>query len=221
MKNFYKRFGVITKLPFWRHYLHVSHVRGFEDAKKLGIKPKIKNSRFTALQSGTAGEITTDEFLKTVYRNDKNAKAIIIDLGEKQISSVKKLVHENYPDKHIEVRQVNALDLHFISDKSIDWIETDGFLAFFDQNTLPQLLKEWGRILKDSGFITFRDFASSTFIERLIDKSRIALAKQTVSADLTRRTKIEMDSAFSNAGYKFKFSKTLIPGFYRYFLIKS
>lgn len=221
MKNFYKRFGLITKLPFWRHYLHTSHLRGFEDVKKMGVMPKFQDSNFTALQCGTAGGITTNEFLKSVFNQNQNAKVIIVDLGEEQIASVKKLVSKKFDNKQIQVRQTNALNLSFISDNSVDWIETDGFLAFFDRDALPKLLKEWKRILKDDGFITFRDFASSTFFEKLIDAARIALAEYSVSANLTRRTKTEMDSFFSNSGFKFNFSKTLIPGFYRYCLIKS
>jgi len=221
MKNFYKIFGLITKLPFWRNYLHTSHQRGFEDLKKMAVMPKFKDSNFTALQCGTAGEITTDEFLKSVLNQNQNAKIIIIDLGEEQIASVKKLIFNKYSNKQIKARQANALDLSFIPNESVDWIETDGFLAFFDKNILPKLLKEWKRILKDDGFITFRDFASSTVFEKIIDEARIVLAKHTVKANLTRRTKKEMDNFFSSAGFKFSFERTLIPGFYRYCLVKS
>ncbi len=220
MKNFYKIFGFITKLPFWRHYLHISHLRGFEDVKEMGVVRMFKDSNFTALQCGTAGEITTDEFLKSALNQNQNAKIIIIDLGEEQIASVKKLVSNKYKNKQIKVHQANALDLSFVPNKSVDWIETDGFLAFFDQETLPKLLKEWKRILKDNGFITFRDFASNTFPEKLIDDARIALTKYSVKANLTRRTKTEMDTSFSEAGFQFNFGRTLIPGFYRYCLIK-
>lgn len=72
MKNFYEIFSLIATLPFWRYCLHTSHLRGFEDAKKIGVSPAFQNSNFTALQCGTAGEITTDEFLKSVL--NQNAK---------------------------------------------------------------------------------------------------------------------------------------------------
>src|SRR3990172_1178273 len=103
MRNFYEKFGIVTRLPFWQNYLHKSHLKGFKDVKNLGNHPNFKSSDFTALQSGTAGEITTNEFLKSVYEEASNPKVTVIDLGEKQIASVKKLVKEKYGDKAVEI----------------------------------------------------------------------------------------------------------------------
>ena len=42
------------------------------------------------------------------------------------------------------------MHLDFIPEKSIDWIETDGFFAFFDENSLPVLLM----LISLTGFYT-------------------------------------------------------------------
>lgn len=220
MKNFYKRFSVITRLPFWRRYLRIQHDRGLVDAKTLSGRTIFSGPDFTALLCGTSGEITTDEFIKSVYSVNSTAKIIIIDLGNEQIDSVIKLIDKFYPSRNIVVKQANALNLDFIEKATIDWIETDGFLGFFDEKTLPLLLLEWKRILKDNGFITFRDFATTSLLGCFIDWLRAKISIISIGLNLNRRSKKTLDKALSDAGFRFVTKPTIIPDFYRYCLIK-
>ena len=175
---------------------------------------------FTTLLCGTSGEITTDEFIKSVYSVNPKAKIIIIDLGKEQIDSVIKLINRSYTSKNIIIKQADALNLDFIPTSTIDWIETDGFFCFFDEKTLPLLLFEWKRVLKNNGFVTFRDFATTTSFGRFIDWLRMKVTKTFVKFDLNRRSKKIMDKTFSDAGFKFISKRTFIPDFYRYCLSK-
>ena len=83
--------------------------------------------------SGCGNEQTADTFIQFVIQRNKNAEIYIIDLGEEQITAIRRLVAVKYKDLNIKVHQINALELdNIIKPQSLDWIETDGFIEYFD-----------------------------------------------------------------------------------------
>jgi len=128
-----------------------------KDLSVLNYSPKFKRKGFTALLCGVGNEGTADVFIKFLTTRNPKAKIIIIDLGKERIENVNKLVKEKHSSLDIFVKQINALSLQkIIKNGTIDWIEKDGFLEFFDKKSLSKMLFVWRQILNDEGFITTR-----------------------------------------------------------------
>lgn len=217
MKNFYQKARPLLDLFFWRWYLRWVYKRALKDGRKMGIKFPIHS----CFLCGVAGQVTADEYLRKALSIGKETEVLIIDLGEAQVESVKQLVGERYKDYRIFVRQANALSLDFIKDRSVDWIETDGFFIFFNHEELKTLLKNWKRILKDSGFITTRDFSNEGFLGGLIDDIRVFLVGKYFGIKINRHSAREFEEIFRVVGFRFERGGMPVPGMVRYCLRKS
>ena len=142
-------------------------------------------------------------------------------MGEKQVTAVKKLVKERLAKFDVNIRRVNALELNkLLPEASLDWIETDGFLEYFDRQSLKRLLTIWHGLLNADGFITTRDFVSSSRITITTDAFRIWLAKRWLGVSLFRHTKKELVSLFKSSGFNFVVGPTPLPTYKRFTLVK-
>jgi SAM-dependent methyltransferase len=220
--NYYKNFKIVIGTPLWRLYLHWAYKKCLEDFNKLNFSPDFKERDFTALLCGVGNETTADEFIKFTLQRNKKAKIIIIDLGKEQVEAVKRLIREKYSSFDIVVKQMNALDLNtYLKSDSIDWIETDGFLEYFDKDSLNKLLKIWHKLLKPDGFITLRETGSRGWMGNIIDKSRIWIGKVWLGVRLYQYNSQQLTSLFKKTGFKYVETSTFIPTFNRYSLIKD
>lgn len=217
--TYYHRFQLITSLFFFRAYLQWAYAQGIRDAYSLGVPVKLEKKSFSCLLCGVSGEITAKEFIQFVFSKNKYAHITIIDMGTQQVSAIKKLVQEKYADKHISVRKINALSLqkHF-SPQSFDWIETDGFIEYFDKENLAKLLKQWKLILKRNGFITTRDFASTPPFGWIVDFLRYHFIKHYLTLTGYIHTKKELDRIFLEHNFTLHCGNTPLPTFRRYIL---
>lgn len=221
MKSFYKKFEIFSHLPFWRPYLRIVYFKAFADSSSFGISPLEKRENFTCLLCGVSGEITADEFIKFVLGKIPNSKIIIIDIGDEQIQSVNNLVKNMYPNENIVIRQANALDLNFIEGKTIDWIDTDGFFSFFDEAQLRGLFKEWKRILKDDGFITFRELISSGSMSSTANRLRALFSRIYIGINLNLHSQKELLKDFNEFELLYNTGRSPIPLLDCYCLSKS
>ena len=138
-KDYYNRFGVVLRSPLFPVYLRWAYNQGLMDVKSLGIQPNFNKTSFSCLLSGCGNEQTADTFIQFVIQRNKNAEIYIIDLGEEQITAIRRLVAVKYKDLNIKVHQINALELdNIIKPQSLDWIETDGFIEYFDHPSLKK-----------------------------------------------------------------------------------
>lgn len=218
MKDFYQKFQIFSHSPLWRVYISWCYAKALTDSLMFNIKPVAKRSNFTCLLCGVSGEITGEEFIKFVLKNNSSVNIIIIDLGIEQTESVKKLVNEKFPQAKIEIKQANALNLDFIKDKTIDWIDTDGFFGFFDSRQLLDLFKEWKRILKDDGFISFREIIPAGFLSSIVDLIRAFGAKIYMGVNFHRHSLLELIQDFKKTDFCFSRHFSPIPFFNRYCL---
>lgn len=219
---YYHRFKIIIGSPVWRFYLRWAYRKCIDDLSKLDFRADFNRQGFTALLCGVGNETTADEFIKFVIRRNKNGKIIIIDIGAEQIKAVTKLVQNKYSSLDITIKQMDALELpSFLPNKSIDWIETDGFLEYFDKSDLHKLLNIWRISLKGNGFITIREFASDGGIGELIDYFRILIAKKWMGITLYKHTKIELEKTLNEHKFSFISGSTALPTFKRYSIIKT
>ncbi len=221
MKDFYNKCRALWTLPLWPYYLRWVYKHAFLDALNFNVLANNKALNFTCLLCGVAGEITANEFISFVLKYKPHSKIIIIDIGKEQIKSVQKLVKDKYPHSDIVIKQENALNLRFIKNKSINWIDTDGFFSFFDENQLLQLLKEWKRILRNDGFITFRELTSHGFTSKFFNTIRCKIIKSYLKIIPHPHTSIELENNFQKLHYKFSRKNTPIPLFERYCLVNN
>lgn len=219
--SYYLNFRLVIGTPLWRLYLRWAYKKCIDDFSKLNFSPDFKKQSFTCLLCGVGNETTADEFIKFTIQRNKKAKIIIIDLGEEQVHAVNKLIQKKYSSLNIVVKQINALalDTYFKKD-SIDWIETDGFLEYFDKDSLYKLLITWYKLLKQKGFITLREPASQGKMEEIIDMLRIWIGKVWLGVTLYLHNKKELTSLFKKSGFIYNENTTFIPTFNRYSLIK-
>jgi len=106
-----------------------------------------------------------------------------------------------------------------IVDGKIDWIETDGFLEYFDATKLSDLLDVWAKLLKRDGFITLREFASVGFFGKLVDVVRIWITKRWLEVKLYKHSKEALQRMFQKHQFRFVSGATLLPTFLRYALV--
>jgi len=222
MKNFYRKFQIVSKLPLWTSYLHRVYRDAIQDATKLKAQDALSDKpNFTCLLCGVSGEITAREYLNFVLEIKPKCKIIVIDLGQDQVNSVRQMVKREFPKANIEVKQANALNLNFIGDKSIDWIDTDGFFSFFTEQTLLELFKEWKRILKKDGFITFRELTSDGIVSSLANKLRDRASQVYMGIKLNLHTTNELYRDFEKVKFKFNRNSSPIPLLDRYCLVNT
>lgn len=222
VNNYYQRFQIITHLFFFRWYLQWAYKQGIDDAKKLEANTFFTEKNFSCLLCGVSGEITAEEFIKFVITKNPKAQITIIDMGEKQITSIKKLVVKRYKKYSINIKQINALDLHkHFKQNTFNWIETDGFIEYFNKENLQKLLQEWRIILKKDGFITTRDFASIKPFGFIIDTIRYWFIKYYLTLPIYIHTKKQLDNIFKQNKFKFISRFTPLPTYRRYALITS
>lgn len=219
---FYRRFKIIIGTPLWRVYLRWAYRKCIDDLRQLNFIPDFNKEVFTCLLCGVGNETTADEFIKFATLKNKKAKIIIIDIGDAQIKAVKKLIKDKYPSLDIKIKQINALDLtSFIQNNNINWIETDGFLEYFDTAKLHNLLSIWNKILSHDGFITLRETASNGFAGKVIDHLRVWIAKKWLGVTIYIHTRKSLEKIFQKHQFKFISGTTFLPTFRRYSLIKN
>lgn len=221
MKYFYQRFQIVSRFPLWGNYLRKVYDDAIHDALKLNPQCNFHRSEFTCLLCGVSGEITAREFIKFVLKINPAGRIIIIDIGQNQIKSVRRLVKEEFFGEKICIRRTNALDLGFIKDKSVDWIDTDGFFSFFDQKELLYLFQEWKRILRDDGFITFRELTSHGLLSGFVNKLRDRVSRLYLGIRLNIHRTNELYDDFEKMRYKFSHGRSPIPFLDRYCLVNT
>jgi hypothetical protein len=221
-KDYYQRFGIVLGNPLFPVYLRWAYNQGLKDVESLGKRIDFDKQDFSCLLSGCGNEQTADTFIQFVIKRNKNAKIYIIDLGEEQIKAIKKLVVSKYKDFDIVVRQINALDLErMVSRGSLDWIETDGVMEYFDHNSLEKLLHIWHSLLKKDGFVTTRDCITEGKLTQLADFIRINIAYKWLGVKLYVHTKQDYIKLFTKIGYKYFLGNTLLYTYRRFVLISS
>lgn len=220
--GYYHKFKIVIGTPLWRIYLRWAYKRCANDLKKLNLSPNFTKNGFTCLLCGVGNETTADEFIKFIIQRSSNPKIFIIDIGEEQVRATKKLVTEKYPTSDIKIKKIDALRLNsFFEPNTIDWVETDGFLEYFNHASLEKLLQIWERILAKDGFITTRDCASEGKIDQAIDSARIWLGKVWLGITLYPHEQQELRKLFTKCGFRYFEGPTFLPTFKRFSLIKK
>jgi len=219
-KSYYQRMRFFTANPFWKMYLSWAYQQCTDDLQRISYRPNFLSDNFTALLCGTSGEITSLQFARFVFEKNPKARIIVLDFAQEQLKKSEDILSMKYPDKNINYVLSDAKRTPF-EDKSIDYIETDGFLEYFYANDLCALLQEWNRILRPSGFITTREFASNSWIGRFIDKLRLFAAKYYLGVTVYAHKENELTRNIQNAGFRFvKGGNTFIPTLKRFSMIK-
>lgn len=219
--SYYQNFKIVLNNKIFQTYIRWAYKKGIEDLAKLNFQPNFEKANFACLLCGVGHEQTANEFIKFATQRNQKTKIWIIDLGEKQIAAVKKLVTEKYPNLNITIKRINALKLDkLIPKESLDWIETDGVIEFFDSPSLEKLFSIWTMLLKPDGFITTRDFSTGSGITKTTDALRIWLAKHWLGVSLFRHTQEEFTSLFKQFQLKAIEGITPLPTYKRFSIIK-
>ena len=187
----------------------------------MGFPSNFTKKDFTVLLCGVGNESTAELFIEFVKQRSPQAKIIIIDLGEEQIAAVKKLVEKKYAKLPIFVKQINALALQeMLATESIDWIETDGFLEFFDHASIQKILAIWFHLLKKDGFITTRMPVYNNHFEKLCHKLAKILAKRWLGVNIFYYKTDAFNKLIEKNGLVYVRHTTLIPTLDSYTMIK-
>lgn len=220
--SYYSKWGTIIGSPIFQRFLRRNYELGVSDLALFNKSLSFKRSNFTCLLCGVGNKETARTFIQFVTHRNSQAKIIIIDLGEEQIQEVNKLVRQSFSQYQIEIKRMDALNLlSWLEKSSIDWIETDGFLEFFSDSKLAQLLSIWYSLLKKDGFITLREPASNSGFGSLIDSFRIKIAMWWLSIQIYLHTMQSLNKQFDSAGFQYATFPTIVPTFRRYTLIKK
>ena len=220
--RYYRNFWIFMNNPIAGAYLRWVYKKGVEDLLKLNFKPNFNTRNFVCLLCGVANERTADEFIKFTFEKNPNAKIIIIDRGTEQINAVRKLVKKKYSGFNIQIEQIDALDLQkIILPESLDWIETDAFLEFFDVEGLDKLFNVWHSLLKPTGFITTRDYVTNGPIGKINDTLRIWQMRIWLGVETFAHSPTDFANLFEKFNFKAIEGSTFLPTFKRFSLIKK
>lgn len=219
--DFYPRFKRVTNSPLFKAYLRWGYSQAIKDFSKLKYRINFSKKNFTALLCGCAGDVTADEFIKFVLGKNPNAKIIIVDIGKEQITAVDKLVRKKYKSNNITTIQKDILNLKSIPPNSVDWIETDAVLGYFNNKELTRVLEKWNKWLSDDGFVTMREAAVEGPISHISDQIKRWVAKVHFGSLLYRRSRIELVNAFEKTGFDHTCGLTPIPSLLRFSMIKE
>lgn len=220
MQNkYYQRFRLFTSGPLWRWYLSHSHKKSLDDLASLKVQPSFRKTAFTAMLCGTSGYNTSVNFIRFIHRNNPQARLIVADRNEYPLNETRSRAQRDFPSMDISYIQCDALKLP-LEDASVDYIETDAFLQFFSSGQLPDLLREWARVLKPDGYISTRCFASRTRTGRFYDKLRIRLGNY-LNVRFYVHTFDYLASEMNKAGFVFSASPFVLPTLKRFTLVKK
>lgn len=220
--SYYSRWSLVIGTSLFQNFLKSSYALGVSDLDKLHKKAHFSDPNFTCMLCGVGNAATANSFIQFALSRNPKSHIVIIDLGEEQITEVKKLVQRNYSQSNITIRQMNALDLlSWLKSSSLDWIETDGFLEFFSPSQLLRLIHIWHILLKPEGFITIRETASQSKIGSIIDIIRIWLGKLWLGVQLYKFTLQDLERIFQTNGFKYVSYPTSIPTYRRFTLVKK
>lgn len=220
--SYYTEWGKVIGTPHFQKFLRKNYELGLADLKSLGHKSPFTKSVVHCLLCGVGNAATAKTFITFVIEQNPQAKITIIDLGEEQFHHVRALVTSEFPNPDITVKQMDALRLKdVVKDGSVDWIETDGFLEFFDDKQLRKLLSIWYDLLDSSGYISIREPASNGLFGSIIDWWRIRVAWWWVKIRIHNHTLADLDRLFSEAGFKHCSEPTSVPTFRRFTMVKQ
>lgn len=221
--SYYKNFGWVLRNPIFRTYSRWAYRKGAEDLKKLDRVPYFEREVFSCLLCGVGNESTPFEFISFVRQRNVAAVIWIIDLGEEQIRGVRRMVSEKFSnDQFIKTLKINTLELLSVIQKvSIDWIETDGFLPYFDSDSLQKLIQVWSGLLRTDGFVTTRMFSTYGFLGGLAERFMVWTGKVWLSVTVYGYSREELSKVFNDSGFKFVEGVTPLPTFKRFILVKS
>ena len=220
--GYYYRWGLVIGQPAFQSFLQSNYALGLSDLKLLNQKSPFPRPDFSCLLCGVGNAKTAQSFIEFVIKRNPKAHILIIDLATEQIEAVQQLVQKSFSEYHIEVRQINALNLtSWLKPGSLDWIETDGFLELFSPAQLTELLKIWYKLLKKDGFITIREPASNSFLESILDMFRVWIGKWWLGITVYIYTLTYLKKLFAKSGFSFVTFPTKVPTFRRFTMVKK
>ncbi len=212
---YYRRFKMLTRRAGWRRYLRRVYRQSLADLRQAGHRAGFQAVSFTALLCGTGGGVTTALFVEHVRRQNPQARLIILD------RSPLPLVDSRAHTTGVAYVQADARRLPF-PDRSLDYIETDGFLAFFAATQLPPLFVSWRRVLSATGFITTRAYARRTWRSLPFDWLRWLILWLCVGFKPHLHQAATIDRALAQAGLICAFTgDTGLPNFRRFVILGS
>lgn len=208
--------------PLLGRYLQHSYSSAFSDLQYLNRLPNFSKKDFSCWLCGVAGASTAEKFLDFIFNKNPLSDVTILDLGEDQIKEIRKLIEKKYSDKKIRLIRANALDANkYFRQRSVDWIDTDNIMMFFDNKSLKKLLVIWRNILKDNGWISFRESARKGKFGVFFDWVLIRCGKYIFDAKLVGRSVQELRKMIGDSGFRFHEGNSLLPTVKRFCLVKN
>lgn len=219
--RYYRNHWLYANNPLSGAYLRWAYRKGIEDLAKIDFRADFTEAHFTSLLCGVGNERTADEFIAFVIKRNPTAKIWIIDIAEENLKAVEELVMKKYFNLDIHIKKINALELLTIIPKhSIDWIETDAFLEFFDNASLEKLLTVWHELLKPDGFITTRDYINGGLWSSIIvNPLRNLVMKGWLGVNIYKHSQEDFNAVFEKVGLRAVEEPTFIPTYKRFSLI--
>jgi SAM-dependent methyltransferase len=221
--RYYRNHWLYANNPISGAYLRRAYEKGIENLRRLDFQPDFTKTNFTALLCGVGNERTAAEFITFVTKRNATATIWIIDIAEENLKAVQELVIKKYPNNNIHIKKINALELLTIIPKnSIDWIETDAFLEFFDNASLEKLLMVWRELLKPDGFITTRDYVNGgAWSSMLINPLRYVVMEMWLGVNTYKHSQEDFDAVFEKVGLRVIEEPTFLPTYKHFSLMKK
>ncbi len=219
--SYYKNYWVFMNNPIAGSYLRWAYRTGLRNLSYIDYYPNFKKENFSCLLCGVGNERTAREYINFVLNRNFRANIYIIDINEDHLLSIRKLAQKEFPSSKITILRINALDLvDIIDENSIDWIETDCFFEFFDNESMKKLLTVWHKILKSDGFITTRDYISDDKNSFLINHIRKIIMEKWLNVKIFNHTRYDYELLLNNY-FKSAICSTRVPTYKTFSMIKK
>ena len=194
MSDLHRRLERWSGFRLHRWYLAAAYRAGYEQLRRMGADP-LARAGARVLLCGTGSAETSLAFARFVRERNPSASLVVLDLSARPLVASRALV----PGAGWLRADARALP---IAGESIDLIETDFFLQYFEPEAKRVIAAEWSRVLAPGGAIMSRDYVldGSASVERLLDRGRRALFRRTLGIDTFSVRRLELAEIFGAAG---------------------
>jgi ubiquinone/menaquinone biosynthesis C-methylase UbiE len=206
LRTFHARLQRFARSPLHRRYLAVAYTHSLEDARACGADP-LAGTRPRVLLCGTGSAQTTAAFLGHLARARGAVEPLVLDLSHEPLRAAMA------SGARASFARADARDLP-LEDGSVDLIESDFFLQYFDTEGKRRIVREWARVLSARGVITTRDYVAraGSGVDAFLDRVRVQTLRFFLARAFHTTSESEISSTFRDHGLEVSLSRFRVGG---------
>jgi SAM-dependent methyltransferase len=206
VRTFHGQLQRFARSPLHRRYLTAAYAHSLAQARTLGDDP-LAGRRTRVLLCGTGSAETTAAFLGHLASARGAVEAFVLDLAAEPLRASMASGAAAF------FARADARDLP-LEDRSVDLIESDFFLQYFDAQGKRRIVAEWARVLSPGGVITTRDYVprAGCGVDAFLDRARVRTLRFFLGRTFHTTSEADIVSTFRDHGLEVSLSRFRVAG---------